>query len=325
MTTAISCEGLTRAFPSGVAVDNVSFELPEGSVLALLGQNGAGKTTTIRLLNGVLAQDSGNATVLGLDPQTDGLLLRQQTGVLTENAGLDDRLTARENLQVVAAMRKIPAAVAAPRIDDLLERFDIVRLRDQRCQGFSTGQRRRLALARAMLSKPRLLYLDEPTSGLDPSGTKAVMHLIETLARDQGCTVVLCTHFLGDAGSSADWMAVMHFGRLELFGRPEAIAAQWWPGYTMRVDLGRSATAEEVAVVQNFRATTSAATDPVGIEVVLEDRAAAPHLLRYLVDNNIAAFGANHLPRGLEEIYFATQRGLGIPDSRLVADLGEAP
>ena len=123
MTAAIETEGLTRGFKPGLAVDGLTFSLEPGQVLALLGPNGAGKTTTVRLLDGVLLPHAGRSTVLGHDPAVDGDAIRRRTGVLTENAGLDDRLTSRENLLYVARLRGYGKAEALARVDELLERF----------------------------------------------------------------------------------------------------------------------------------------------------------------------------------------------------------
>src|SRR5262249_36503039 len=151
VTVAIEAHDLTRSFGENVALDGLTFQLEVGEVLALLGPNGAGKTTTVRLLNGVLNPDRGSARVLGLDPVADGEELRRRTAVLTENAGLDDRLTARENLLFVARIRGLRGEEGASRVDDLLGRFGMMDRADDKVQGFSTGQRKRLALARALL------------------------------------------------------------------------------------------------------------------------------------------------------------------------------
>ena len=200
MTAAIETDDLTRSFPSGVALDGLTLSVQPGEVLALLGPNGAGKTTTVRLLNGILTPDRGRATVLGLDPAVDGDEVRRRTGVLTEHAGLDERLTARENLELTGADARASTARGrrgARRAARALRHGRPGRLT---VQGTSTGQRKRLALARALLHDPEVLFLDEPTSGLDPAATRDVIDLIGALATEHGRTVVLCTHFLGEAG-----------------------------------------------------------------------------------------------------------------------------
>jgi ABC-type multidrug transport system ATPase subunit len=211
---AISCRGLRREFPGGVALDGLDLDVPRGTVLALLGPNGAGKTTTIRLLNGILSPHGGTATVLGLDPTVDGDELRRRTGVLTENAGLDDRLTAHENLTATARMRGIRGAAARTRADELLELFGMSEHARQRCQGFSTGQRRRVALARALLHDPEMLFLDEPTSGLDPISAGDFDELIRTLQQTLGLTVFMVTHDLESLYTACDRVAVIADGKV---------------------------------------------------------------------------------------------------------------
>ena len=164
--------------------------------------------------------------------------MRRRTGVLTENAGLDDRLTTRENLMFTARVRGFSPSAADARVRDLLERFGMADRADDLTQGFSTGQRKRVALARALLHDPEVLFLDEPTSGLDPAGTRDVIDLIGSLA-SEGRTIVLATHFLGEAGRLADRMAVLHRGQLQAFGRPDELAAELWAG---RRRLGRPGT-----------------------------------------------------------------------------------
>lgn len=317
---ALAADGLTRGFDHGLAVEGLTFALPRGAVLALLGQNGAGKTTTIRLLNGVLAPDAGSARVLGLNPAIDGTALRRRTGVLTENAGLDDRLTARENLLVTAQLRGRSGRDIERRCDELLERFDMGREANQRCQGFSTGQRRRVALARALLHDPELLFLDEPTSGLDPAGTRAVMDLIAQLARDGGRTIVLCTHFLDEAAAAADWMAVMHHGRLELFGRPDELARAWWPDIEVTIELGGPVTDSTRAVARSVRGVTRVGEAPCALTLGIESRDVIPVLVTALAAAGIAVFGVGSRRPDLQDVYFAVQDRLnGAPTETAAA------
>jgi len=193
VAAAIETNGLTRSFATGVALDGLTLDVQPGEVLALLGPNGAGKTTTVRLLNGVLLPDRGSARVLGMDPTVDGDEIRRRTGVLTENAGLDERLTARENLLFAARVRGFEGTAAERRIDELLGRFGMMDRADDQVQGFSTGQRKRLALGRALLHDPEVLFLDEPTSGLDPGGDPR-RRGAHRLARDRTRAHRRCLH-----------------------------------------------------------------------------------------------------------------------------------
>jgi ABC-2 type transport system ATP-binding protein len=309
MAVAIDTVGLTRAFASGVAVDHLTLQVERGQVLALLGPNGAGKTTTVRLLDGVLTPDSGSARVLGLDPVTQGREVRQRTGVLTENAGLDDRLTARENLEFTARIRGAQPADARRQAGELLERFGLSDRADDRTQGFSTGQRKRVALARALLHDPELLFLDEPTSGLDPSGTREVIALIQSLAAE-GRTIVLATHFLGEAGRLATQMAVLHRGRLRAAGRPADLAAELWTGFKVDLDLGAPASPELIAALAALPGVTDAESLADGAVVGVGHRDDLPPLVATLVTHEVPVFGVVARAPNLEDVYFAIEARL---------------
>ncbi len=311
----VRTDGLTRSFPTGIALDGLSIDARAGEVIALLGPNGAGKTTTVRLLNGVLRPDSGTATVLGLDPEREGNEVRRRTGVLTENAGLDDRLTARENLEMTARIRREPAVATNRRIGELLERFAMTDRADVLVQGFSTGQRKRLALARALLHDPEVLFLDEPTSGLDPAATREVVDLIAALADDHGRTVVLCTHFLGEAGRLAHRVAMLHLGRLRAFGAPAALAAQLLPGLPATVELSGPADEVIVAATRATPGVLTAAAAPTGLRLSVTDREVLPRVVATLVAREIPVYAAVPHPPTLEDVYFEVQ-------ARVAADPG---
>jgi ABC-2 type transport system ATP-binding protein len=313
--SAIETHELTRWFSSGVAVDRVTLSLPAGEVLALLGPNGAGKTTTVRLLNGVLVADHGEARVLGLDPVAAGDAVRRQTGVLTENAGLDDRLTTRENLMFTARLRGFSATGAQKRVDVLLERFGMASRADDLTQGFSTGQRKRVALARALLHDPELLFLDEPTSGLDPAGTRDVIDLIRGLA-SEGRTIVLATHFLGEAGRLATQMAVLHRGQLRAYGDPESLAGQFFDGIGAELDFGGSADAPTLAWLRDAPGVLRAQASAVGARLQVSDREIVPHVVEAIVARGIPVYGVSASAPSLEDVYFEIER-------RILAETGD--
>ncbi|MEZ5178116.1 MAG: ABC transporter ATP-binding protein [Acidimicrobiales bacterium] len=301
---AITCTGLTRRFPSGTALDALTLDVRRGEVLALLGPNGAGKTTTMRLLNGVLHPDEGTATVLDLDPWTQGDELRARTGVLTENAGLDERFTAIENLELMARLRGIDATTAHRRAGELLERFGMSHRADVKVQGFSTGQRKRVALARALLHEPELLFLDEPTSGLDPAAPRDVVDLIGSLAAEQGRTVVLCTHFLGEAGKLANRMAVLFTGTLHAFGTPAELAAQLWSSDEVHLDLGEAADHALLDRLLALDPVLSAVPVARGAQVRVADREAVPAVVAACVAHGAAVYGVDARTPTLEDVYF---------------------
>jgi len=316
MTAAITTEDLTRSFPSGRALDGLTLEVEQGEVLALLGPNGAGKTTTVRLLNGILVPERGRATVLGIDPAVDGNAVRRRTGVLTEHAGLDERLTARENLELTARMRGLDRRWAAKRTTDLLERFGMAERADVIVEGTSTGQRKRLALARALLHDPDVLFLDEPTSGLDPAATRDVIELIGALATEHGRTVVLCTHFLGEAGRLANRMAVLHRGVLHAFGRPEEIAADLWDGLDAELDLGGPIEPATADAIRRLPQVLVVAATPSGAVVRVHERDDVPVLVRLLVDQGVAVYGATAKAPTLEDVYFAVEARIATQEGR---------
>lgn len=300
----IVTDGLTRVFPGDVGLAPLTIDVAPGEVLALLGPNGAGKTTTVRLLNGVLVPDAGSARVLGLDPATHGDELRARTGVLTEHAGLDDRLTARENLRYAAMVRKLRGEAVERRIDELLERFGMTERADQLVRGASTGQRKRLGLARSLLHDPEVLFLDEPTSGLDPAATRDVVALIGSLASEHGRTIVLATHFLGEAGRLADRMAVLDRGHLVAFGRPDDLAAELWDGLDCELDLGAAITPDALHRVQAVDGVRSIQPGPTGATVSVTHRDVVGRVVRALVEGGDDVLAAVPRPPTLEDVYF---------------------
>jgi ABC-2 type transport system ATP-binding protein len=303
----IDCEGLTRSFPSGLALDALTLDVKRGEVLALLGPNGAGKTTTMRLLNGVLRADAGRATVLGLDPWAQGEALRRRTGVLTENAGLDERFTALENLEFVGRLRGMSDSEARAKGGALLERFDMGHRADVKVQGFSTGQRKRVALARALLHDPELLFLDEPTSGLDPAATRDVVELIGSLASDHGRTVVLCTHFLGEAGKLANRMAVLFRGVLHAFGTADDLAAELWSRFEVRLDLGAPAAPPLIEALLRLPNVHEATATDRGALVFTTARDDVPSVVAACVAAGSPVYAVDPRDPNLEDVYFAIE------------------
>jgi ABC-2 type transport system ATP-binding protein len=253
--------------------------------------------------------------VLGHDPVTEGNEVRRRTGVLTENAGLDDRLTTRENLIFTARVRGFGPREATARVDELIERFGMADRADDLTQGFSTGQRKRVALARALLHDPEVLFLDEPTSGLDPAGTRDVIDLIQSLA-GEGRTIVLATHFLGEAGRLADHMAVLHRGDLRAFGRPDDLAAEIWDGVATTVDLGGPAAPEVLARISTVPGASAVEVAPVGAMCRVESREVLPRIVAALVEAGVAVYEVVSKPPTLEDVYFEIE-------ARILAETGD--
>jgi ABC-2 type transport system ATP-binding protein len=194
--TAIEARGLTKSFGGRLACRDVSFSVERGEVFGLLGPNGAGKTTTLRMLAGLYAPDSGSATVAGFEVapgRPGGPELRARVGLLTEHPGFYDRLTARENLDYFARLQ----GARKGRIDPLLDRFALRSHADRPFAELSRGMKQKLAIARALVHEPEVIFLDEPTVGLDPEATREVRSVVAELAKEHA-TIVLCTHHLDE-------------------------------------------------------------------------------------------------------------------------------
>jgi ABC-2 type transport system ATP-binding protein len=215
---AIRTEYLSREFAGVRAVDGMSFEVPMGSVFGFLGPNGAGKTTTIRLLLGLLEPTTGNAEVLGYDVRSDSAIIRERTGALLEHDGLYERLGAIDNLEYFGHIWNIPRDVLKPRIKELLTQLDLWDARAEAVKEWSRGMRQKLAIARALLHNPSLIFLDEPTNGLDPMAAAALREELLKLAAQEGRTVFITTHNLAEAERLCDRIGIVRGGKLLIAG-----------------------------------------------------------------------------------------------------------
>jgi ABC-2 type transport system ATP-binding protein len=220
----IEARGLRREFGSLVAVDDVSLCVPDGTILALLGPNGAGKTTTVRLLAGLLAPTAGQASVAGCDVRADPAGVRARVGLVTDSPGLHDQMTPVAYLEFFGRVYGLDAATCSRRIDELLTLFDLRGASRARMAGFSRGMQQKVALARALLHEPTVVFLDEPTTGLDPLSARAVRELILGL-KHASRSIVLCTHDLDEAERLADTVAIMSHGRIVASDTPTALRA----------------------------------------------------------------------------------------------------
>lgn len=305
MMPVIEVEALSRSFGPIRAVDGLTFQVYEGEVFGLLGPNGAGKTTTVRLLNGVLAPSGGRARVLGLDPVKDGERLRQRTGVLTETPSLYERLTARENLAILGALYGLPQPVLSRRVARTLEEFGLAERADDRVGGFSKGMRQRLALARALLHEPPLLFLDEPTSGLDPEAARQVTELIGRLSRQEGRTVLLCTHNLNEAQRLCDRVAVMDRGRLLALGTLGELSRTVWPGLQVEIGILTPLTDVAVSALRSVSGVRDVRCEALQLIVSVTDEKVIPAVVELLVQERAQILRVVPRQPSLEEIYFA--------------------
>jgi ABC-2 type transport system ATP-binding protein len=221
--SAIETDQLTRAFGSLIAVDQLTLSIPEGSVFGFLGPNGAGKTTTVRMLAALIAPTSGTAVVAGYKLGEQNQSIRRSVGILTETPGLYDRLSAFENLVFFGQLYDLDARRAAQQAEHFLRDLDLWDRRDEKVGGFSKGMRQKLAIARALLHEPQVVFLDEPTAGLDPEAARTVLNFIKSL-RAEGRTIVLTTHILPEADEMCDLICIFqtHLIRVD---SPEGLRA----------------------------------------------------------------------------------------------------
>jgi len=219
MTPAVLAEGLTRSFGSTTALAGIDLEVAPGEARGLLGHNGAGKTTAVRILATLLAPDGGRAFVGGHDVVGDAAAVREQIAFAGQQATLDERLTGRENLALLARLQRLSTGAARDRSADLLERFDLAKAADRLVGTYSGGMRRRLDLAACLLVPRPVVFLDEPTTGLDPVSRAGVWDAVRRLA-DEGTAILLTTQYLEEADRLSDTISVLSDGRVVAEGTP---------------------------------------------------------------------------------------------------------
>ncbi len=219
----IEVSNLVKVYPGGIrAVDDITFTVDRGEIFGFLGPNGAGKTTTIRILVTLLAPTSGRAVVDGIDVTAAPEEVRKRVGYAAQFIGVDDDLTARENLVLQARLHGLSKAEARRRGDDLLEILQLTETADRRAGTFSGGMRRRLDLGQALTHDPELLFLDEPTTGLDPQTRRALWAYLREL-NDRGVTIFLTTQYLEEADALAGRLAIIDGGVIAIEGTPQAL------------------------------------------------------------------------------------------------------
>lgn len=305
MTAVLEADGLSRRFGDIIALADVTFAVPAGQVVGLLGHNGAGKTTTIRLLNGLLAPSAGGARTLGLDPSTDGPAVRARTGVLTETPSLDDRMTARESMTFWADMWNVPAASVARRVTELLERFQLAERADDRVGGYSRGMRQRLALARTLVHDPPVLFLDEPTAALDPIASLGVRDLVRTLAAGEQRTVLICTHNLVEAQDLCDRVIILRRGRVVADGSPTQVIHAAALPVRVEIEVDAEHAAEALAIARAASGDRASSRLDGGIAIEGLAREDVPRLVSRLVASGASVYRVSPEQASLEDAYVA--------------------
>jgi len=238
---AIQVEGLQKSFKQLHVLKGVDFEVKRGTIFALLGSNGAGKTTIVKILTTLLKQDGGTASVNGFDVMSKPDFVRQSISLTGQSVAVDEILTGRENLIMIARLRHLKNARQIA--DDLLHRFGLADAADRRVSTYSGGMRRRLDIAMSLIGTPQLIFLDEPTTGLDPEARIEVWKTIKELANN-GTTVLLTTQYLEEAEQLADRIAILHEGRIIANGTLEELKKLFPPAKVEYVE--KQPTLEEI-------------------------------------------------------------------------------
>jgi ABC-2 type transport system ATP-binding protein len=221
---AIQAENVVKKFGDFTAINNITLNVPKGSIYGFLGPNGCGKSTTIRVLTGLLSPSEGNVDVLGLEIPKQSELLRLKIGYMTQKFSLYDDLTVQENLEFIGQIFGRETKALKARIEEQLATYGLDQLRQQRVGGMSGGQKQRLSLAAATMHKPELLFLDEPTSAVDPENRRDFWEQLFDLS-DQGTTILVTTHYMDEA-ERCHRLAIMEAGEIRADGEPEEIMAQ---------------------------------------------------------------------------------------------------
>lgn len=290
----IELNQVTKRFGTHPVVDDLSFQVRPGEILGLIGPNGSGKTTTIRLINGVLRPNTGSIAVNGYDPIHDGDAIRRASGILTESAGFYAHMSGLENLRFFAALYGV---TDQNRPMALLEEFGLAAHRDQKAGAYSTGMKKRLGLAKALLHEPEILFLDEPTNGLDPEGMRMVLDYIHQLNRRHGTTIILCSHLLQQLEVVCHRYLFLNGGRLVEQGTLTELEARYAATVRLQVETN-------LRVESGLYRDIPVRTISEGlIELTLSGKEAVPAVMQQLTQD-AAVYGATMVGRDLESIYF---------------------
>ena len=224
-TSAIAASGLRKAFGDKTVLDGIDLDVRTGTVFSLLGPNGAGKTTTVNVLTTLMKADAGTVRVAGHDVATETKAVRAAIGVTGQFAAVDELLTGRENLQLMADLKRLSSGEGSRVVTELLERFDLAESAHKLVSAYSGGMRRKLDLAMTLVGNPQIIFLDEPTTGLDPRSRRTMWDIIRELVAN-GVTIFLTTQYLDEADRLADRIAVLDQGRLVAQGTPGELKRQ---------------------------------------------------------------------------------------------------
>lgn len=304
---AIYIENLAKDFNNVRALDNFSLEVPAGIIYGFLGPNGAGKTTTIRLLLGLLEPTNGHIRVLGFNTQTQAAQVRACTGALLEHTGIYEQMSAEDNLEFYARSFRMPAIERTSRIREILTHMGLWERRSDRAGNWSRGMKQKLALARALIHRPRLLLLDEPTAGLDVQAAVAIREDLASMASQEHITIFLTTHNMVDAEKLCHQVAVIQDGRLVAQGRPSDLQAQV---SSPKVEvIGRGFSEQALNLLRAHPLVASVASHNHHLEIDLSAESDIASLIRILIGAGAQVEEVHRIKASLEEVFLTLTGG----------------
>ncbi|MCC5979326.1 MAG: ATP-binding cassette domain-containing protein [Salinarimonas sp.] len=304
MKHAIETQDLVKAYGATRALDGVSLQVRRGEVFGLLGPNGAGKTTFVRLLSTLIRPTGGRASVLGHDIVADAGKVRARISLTGQFASVDEELTGRENLMLLARLLGLSGREARSRYGELLDAFDIAGAANRQVSGYSGGMRRRLDIAASMITRPDLLFLDEPTTGLDPRARADVWAITRRLARS-GTTILLTTQYLEEADQLAERIAVIDHGRVIAQGTAAQLKARIGSGVLRLTLHDRDDAARAGTIAAGLGLAAQMQEDPRMLTIPLPDADAALPLLAALAEQGIALVDFAYGQPTLDAVFFA--------------------
>ncbi|HZD18495.1 MAG TPA: ATP-binding cassette domain-containing protein [Actinomycetota bacterium] len=301
---AIEARGLVKTYPKDVrALDDLSFGVEEGSIFGLLGPNGAGKTTAVKILTTLSRPDEGRARVDGIDVLAEPDAVRRRIGVVAQRSGVDREATGRENLLLQGRIHGIDGRTLDARVDALLERFGLSEAAGRRVRTYSGGMQRRLDIATAMVHRPRALFLDEPTTGLDPEVRAAMWEMILDLAREEGLSVLLTTHYLEEADHLADRVAIVERGRIVTEGTPEHLKGEL-RGDALLIELADADGDRAVAALEGMSGVRETSVEDGVLRARVDSGAtAAPAVLTGLGARGVRVASLTIARPSLDDVY----------------------
>ncbi len=302
-TAIIRTEQLSRSFGSVQAVNELSLEVPAGIVFAFLGPNGAGKTTTIQLLLGLLEPSHGCANVLGFDTRKQADKIRERTGALLEFSGLYERMSAEDNLDFYGRIYQMSASERGARIKELLTHLDLWDRRGERVGTWSRGMKQQLAVARALLHHPQLIFLDEPVAGLDPIAASRLNNDLASLVKQEGVTVFLNTHNMADAQKLADQVGVIRDGKLLAVGNPDELRLK--QGGPQAEIYGHGFTSQMVGELNQQPGVVNAEQSNTHLTIVLRDGSDMGPLVNLIVQQGGVVEEVRRGTADLEDVFLS--------------------